>query len=320
MLENIKNIFIDNVKLIGLIDKAIYYLRIQEYEPALDIVSETAESITTLADAIIRDRDYFSLVSTDSVAEMIQGIINAKRKKDYVLLADLFEMQLLNFASSVQELIMKREDYLAFDEELYSDNIRRIKISAEKSLRELTDDITDDEIDRLCVNQGAVMDEELDPAYLLDSGFFVEYSSCGCMTLGATDKDGEKYYFHSNNKIGLEAFLLARHWFDKDIDRYVIYGFGMGYHICELLAMSNDISIVVFESDIRVLKLAAAFSDIGKLLADERISIVYDPDSTLIDRYLKEKGSTDLKICLHLPSLRNIRDDKKRIHIMELGT
>ncbi len=312
MQDGIKNIFIDNIKLIGLIDKAIYYLRVQEYEPAFDIVSETAESITTVAEAIIKNREYFSLVSTDSVAEMIQGILDAKRKKDYVLLADLFEMQLQNFICSVQELIMKREDYLAFDEVLYNDNIRRIKNSADKMLRSIRTDLSDEEIERLCVNQGALMDEELDPVKLLDAGFFVEYSSCGYMTLGATDSNGDKYYFHSNNKVGIEAFLMANHWHKPDINKYIIYGFGMGYHIRELYELDRDCEIVVFESDIRVLKLAAAFADIGELLSNENISIVYDPELELLNRYMQDiDGDNSTKLYIHNPSARNVRDELK---------
>lgn len=306
MTETIKEIFDENRKLIGLVDQAVYYMRTQEYEHALLIVSDTASSINAVADAVIKNREYFSLVSTDSVAEMIEGIVEAKKKRDYVLLADLFEMQLLNFACSVQELIMQREDYLAFDEMIYEDNIRRLKADTENAIREAGKEGEDTDLS--VVNAAAILEEELDPTKLMEEGFFVEYSSCGLMTLAGTDAQKNKFYYHSNNKIGLESFLWALNTAKEKPDMYIVLGFGMGYHIAELAKQAPGCRILVYEPDIRVLKLAAAFSDIGEVLANRNVRVAYDPGLSLIRDSIGRAAEKKVKTVIYEPSVRKYEE------------
>ena len=84
MTENIKKIFSQNIELLALVDKAVIYFREQQYDKALGLSAQTVNMIKDMTDAVIEDREYFRLVSVESVVEMLEGLLETKKKKDYV--------------------------------------------------------------------------------------------------------------------------------------------------------------------------------------------------------------------------------------------
>ncbi len=314
MTDNIKKIFSQNIELLALVDKAVIYFREQQYDKALGISAQTVTKIKDMTDAVIEDREYFRLVSVESVMEMLEGLLETKKKKDYVLLADLFEMQLSAFICNVQELIINKESFLAFDEDVYHEKIELLSARITESLEA---DFTDqDMIDRCRVNQNAELERDLEPGELLKEGYRVEFTSGGQMTIGSVDIQGREFYLHSNNKVCMEAFLLAKSWAAKDTDTYVIYGMGMGYHIQELLYVEPDARLEIYESDINILKLFCAFSNLKELLCDDEIKIVYDPDGSRMRKRLLNIRENE-KVCVHYPSLCNIKDEDRKEMLME---
>lgn len=284
MTESIKGIFEDNIRLLGDLDKAVYYFREQEYEKALNLTADNIELVRAVIEAIISDREYFNLVSTDEVLKMLTGILEAKKNRDYVLLADLLELQLISFLIGVQELIIGKEEMI-YDEELYRENTGL--------LLEHATGMTDELLNKI------------DTEKLLESGYRVEFTSSGQMTLAA-DNDGVKFYFHSNHIVRKEASLLAEHWYDKNVKKYIIYGFGLGYHIYELAKLAGDADIEVYEADKNVLQLACAFTDMREGLRDSKIRLIYDPE--FVSARERIAGLTAQEaFYIHYPSYKNIR-------------
>lgn len=287
MTAQIKKLFQTNVELLEIVDKAIVYFREQDYPMALELMPGVSEKMRHVIDGIIGDKEYFELVSTDSLMEMLEGIVEASRSEDYVLLADLLELQLCTLLCNVQELIMKKEDYAFFSETMYQEQcaamVEKLKAGGTKQPEEL-------------------FAESLNPAELLEQGYRVEVTSCGLMTV-AVGTDRGSVYLHSNNKVGLEAFLVARGFARQEADTYLVKGFGMGYHVAELAKQKPEAKIDVYESNGQILKLACAFSPLKKLLENERISICYDEDGAAWHERvenLKEKE----QVCLHMPSVQ----------------
>lgn len=310
LLDTVHKIFEQNIELLTQTEKAIIYLREQEYEKALSIVADTAEYINYVADAIIQHREYFDLVSVESIMEMLEGILDAKRQMDFVLLADLLELQLVNFICSVQELIMKKEDYLAFNELDFIKN----SILMQKKILESDYTLTFfTEQDRKHQEQNITNEikKDLDPAYLLEQGYAVEFSTCGLMTIGSQDENGTRFYMHSNHSVGKEAFLQARNWYCKDTETYIIYGYGMGYHISELIKLAPHAQFEIYESDMNILKLSCAFSRMTGLFELENVKMYYDPDFIRIQNRLKEMTEGD-KLNIHYPSFRNIKSKEAK--------
>ena len=109
---DIRKIFETNKELIGAVDRAVCFFRTGRYDKALEWVADTADEIHLVTDAVMTDREYFSEISVDFIGEMLQNIVEATQRKDYVLLCDLYDMQLATFICGVQEHILKKEQYL----------------------------------------------------------------------------------------------------------------------------------------------------------------------------------------------------------------
>ena len=287
MTAEIKKLFQSNVELLELVDKAVIYFREQKYPEALEFMPDVSEKMRSVIDGIIGDKEYFELVSTDSLMEMLEGIVEASRCTDYVLLADLLELQLSTLLCNVQELIMKKEDYAFFSETMYQEQCTAM-------IKKLAEGGTE--------HAEALFETSLDPSELLEQGYRVEVTSCGLMTV-AVGTDRGSVYLHTNHKVGQEAFLLARSWIKEETDTYFVKGFGMGYHVLELAKQAPEAKIKVFESNGQMLKLACAFSPLKRLLENNQISICYDPEGTEWKKHVENLQETEA-VCLHMPTVQ----------------
>ena len=287
MTENIRDIFDQNIKLLGDMDKAVFYFREQQYDIALSIVADSLDHIKFVLEGIVTNREYFNLAATDALLEMLTGILEAKKNKDFILLADLLELQLINFLVGVQELIIGKEEIL-FNEDNYKENIE------------------------LLLKQGICFPEKtrdpINTAELLENGYRIEFTSCGQMTMAA-ENDGAKFYFHTNSKVREEAFILAKNWYQPDKKRYILYGLGMGYHIKELMTLAKEAELVVYEADLNVVQLACAFAEIRELLQQEKLWIIYDPELQLLKERVEAITSEEIFL-VHYPSFLNVRNSE----------
>ncbi|MCR5828742.1 MAG: hypothetical protein K6F93_00115 [Lachnospiraceae bacterium] len=307
------------------------------YDRALEMISLTGDGISGLCKAVIGDRDYFSDFPTEAIEDMLGKLLDAKKSRDYTLLADLYEMQLVPFICSVQELIVKREDLLVFDAETYAKNIKTMRAKLDVSMLRYDSDVKDlakpgtkafavheDERERFRVNRNALLEEAMAPEQLLSLGYTVEFTSSGMMTLKAPlkpvspkdmsdnkrrvleneaiDNNTESIYLHTNMRVVMESFMLAGSWYDKDTTAYDIVGLGLGYHAVELLNLAPSGRITIYESDMNVIKLYCAFTDV-QLLSEPNVFIVYDPDMKLLEKRLENKAGNG-KVCVHYPSFR----------------
>ena len=329
MNEKLHALFISNIKLLAYVDRAVCCFRMSMYDRALEMISLTGDGISAICDAVIGDRDYFSDLATDSVDEMLGKLLEAKKARDYTLLADLYEMKLVPLICAVQETIIKREDLLVFDEESYKKNIKTMRSKIDVSMLRYDGDLSapgelgseayfthEDERERFRVNRNALLEEPMLPEQLLDRGYTVEFTSSGLMTLKAplksADADGRKekksdvpdksIYLHTNMRVVMEGFMLAGSWYNRDVQDYTIVGLGLGYHVAELVGLAPSSRITVFESDMNVIKLYCAFTDAG-LLLEPNVFIIYDPDFKLLERKLENQGK-QAKVCIHYPSFR----------------
>lgn len=144
--------------------------------------------------------------------------------------------------------------------------------------------------------------EPLNPQQLMEEGYRVEFASCGLMTAAVGTKEGP-VYLHTNYKVSREAFLLAKSWLEKGKKTYLVHGFGLGYHVAELLCQTKDAVVEVYESNGKILKLACAFAPIAGILANERLRLVYDPTG-MVWEGRTGKLSPEEKLCIHVPSMR----------------
>ena len=81
MTDNIKAIFYKNFALLEQTDKAICYFREQQNDIALGIIADSIGLIRNSIESIIVNREYFQLVSTDSVMEMLSAILESYKRE-----------------------------------------------------------------------------------------------------------------------------------------------------------------------------------------------------------------------------------------------
>ncbi len=301
MTENIRSIFEQNIRLLKGLDMTIFHLREQQLEKALALLADSADRMKASIEAVIKNKEYFNLVSEESVLEMLSGILSAWKNRDYVLLADFLELQMVSFLCGVQELIISKEEkefiandlesqFILFGEHKYSSNMKGL---VEKG-----------------IGFDGVNLDMIPTTKLLEDGYRVEFTSCGLMTLVA-ENAGLQFYFHTNSRVHSESIILASRWHEEGINKYIIYGFGMGYHINMLQELAPEAEIELYEADMNVIKLAAAFSNMNELVNMERITFIYDPDFSQLQSRLSHKTSEE-RFILHYPSYQNIRSDEGR--------
>lgn len=290
MTGKIKNIFERNIYLLEQADKAVFYFRKQLHDRALAIIADSIGILKNTIEDIIADRDYFNTVSTDSVLEMLSAILDAYKKGNFILLADLFEMQMVTFLCRIQELVIGKEE-IGFNEELYYENLKALKDN--------------------CMGLDETLINTIDPQPLLKEGYRVELTSCGLMTLVA-ENNGAQFYFHTNGRVQAEAFILASHWYKEKIKEYILYGLGFGYHIKELISLSENADITVYEGDLNVIMLACAFAKIKDILECKRVKLIYDPKFSKLKRRIRNLSDREA-LCVHYPSYQNIRNAEGRM-------
>ena len=315
MQTDIRNLFETNKKLIGDVDRAVCFFRTGRYDKALECVASTADEIHLVSEAVMQDREYFEPIATDFIEEMLESLVKATKAKDYILLADLYDMQVASFVLGVQEYILKREQYLIFDQDQYKENIRNLKAVLREMIEE-RDDLSPDEQKRYRVNLNAKLDDMFEPEELIKKGFNLEFTSGGYMTIAAPFKGGS-IYLHSNGRVVNESLQQVLSWYDPMVDEYIVFGLGMGYHVDELRRLAPDKRIIVFENDLDVMRLYCAFGGDAELLTTENIFIVYDNDLSVLERRLEgtaplgngnysfvDENGKIVKVCIHYPSYR----------------
>ncbi len=281
-MKELYQLLYKNADMIDIIDKIIFFFHAQNFDKAFRYSTNLLHHLDVNMNLIQR---IAGAERAEYLNHALIDLLTAQETKDYVLQADLYELQIRPFLVSLQE-DMITSDGFSYDETLFPNNREAIN-QKNPSLCEL-------------IYLG------ISPYGLAEKGYEIEFSSCGLMTCAITDNVG-RYYLHSNNRISDEAYTLASSWYEEEITTYIVYGYGLGYHIKELLQLDSSIHIVVYESDLYVLKLAAAYTRMAGLISKSNLELIYDPKNIgLLHRLSNLKG--DEKFVIHYPSLRNVRD------------
>lgn len=147
-------------------------------------------------------------------------------------------------------------------------------------------------------------------------GFFqVAPSKAGPPTLTAVAPDGKSISFHSRYDPAKDGLRLAESVFEPGPSSYLVYGFGLGYHIEALLQRCpREVFVFVVEHDAACLSVAARHRDLTALLADPRLVLAIGLDRTeFFERMTRYLGSIfiGLKYLDHPPS-RNFYPEEFR--------
>ncbi|MCR5595214.1 MAG: DUF115 domain-containing protein [Lachnospiraceae bacterium] len=134
-----------------------------------------------------------------------------------------------------------------------------------------------------------------------------------------TVKDGlTNIYLHSNNDPMEEAKMSVTLFYDPHRSEYAVWGCGLGYHVLQLMELSDGtITVKVYEEDEPLINLAHDYG-VYDLLPENSYEIIHDPDGTGFSKTVAD-GSTG--IYMHFPSIKKIADEKLKngLHRFFLG-
>ncbi len=289
MNKSIKDIFKKNITLLRLSDRITYYFRIMNYDAALTLASTALYQINQLLGPLLSSANYFNdkeeVISNPLINDLLNQLLNAQTKRDYILLADLYEIRMKPFLLRLQDIIMSKEEYI-FDEIEYQSMLNEIKAVNQELYGRLTDLES--------------------PIRLLQQGYVIEYTPSGMMTLGVKHPESH-YYLHSSCNVYQEALTLALSWYSEQKTEYIVFGLGLGYHIEALIELNNYANIEVYESDLNMFQMSLTFANLSFITKKPNVKLIYDPNlSKLMDRLKNIDDNTEFVI--HHPSLRNIRN------------
>lgn len=277
------------------IGTAIFWLRRQNFDRGMRsyqlligdftaIWGENAEQILNIVDP--------SICLNDIVNATLKDILDAQVQRDYVLLADLLELQLLPISYTVRQALEENINEDTFTA-IFEQNRKALHVqypALEKELVQLSDtkETTHAEYQR-------------------------EPTATGRMTL-KINRGQKQFYLHSNNNPLQEGLELAYTYYCPESQGYIVYGCGLGYHIRALRELGAGI-IDVYEADIHILYYTFMLNDMTDLWG-ERIRLHYDPDYKMLSERLKmDKESV---LLLHYPSIQNIQESAVRKRFEQL--
>ncbi|WP_455714573.1 motility associated factor glycosyltransferase family protein [Anaerosporobacter sp.] len=294
MLKKLSEILVVNSLLMELIDNVVGYFRKQNYDRGLrkfNLIINNLEKVLLLYDqTIVKLSNYELDYSKESLMNILPEILQAQEDRDYILVSDLLEMRLRPFISKLQEWIMTDLDFIPPN------------INEEENLQ-------------IIRNNDEELYKEVQKEYKGNIGFQCEFTSSGLSTVKCFC-DGKEFYLHSNNNPQQEASVLADSWYTEEKHKYIVYGLGLGYHICQLCEQDSYIQLDVYESNLAILQMATVYGVLGRCLASGQVRIHYDPKFKKLSDTLS-KLDEDTEFVIHAPSQRLIEEQQIRDRIEE---
>ncbi len=120
--------------------------------------------------------------------------------------------------------------------------------------------------------------------------------------------DNKSYIFYSKYDPSRDSKAFAEEVYDKNIENYLIYGLGLGYHIGALEKLikskDNNYHIYIIECNKDILKLAIENVNLNEILNNKKITfIMMENERESYEKLNKILSIGNIKIGIHRPSL-----------------
>lgn len=285
-MQEITNILIEIQKLAYVIIKAAHE---QNYDKEMRSLIAMSSWFSNLfknilkLDGIVDVRNF-----EDIFSQAIVKINEAQSLNDYVLIADLIELDLLPVLMELVAVVRDNMD-ITICEQNWEHNITELK-----------------KIDlKLADNLEAKKEKWLredNPKYE------IELTNSGLFTLAGNSSEG-KYYYHSNNNPENEAYDFANHYYSEEYEKYIVYGLGLGYHVKALVTQDETIFVTIFENDLEILMHAMMANNLDWIWKNNRVELVVDSTFSRLSEVIKNSGN-ETGFVVHFPSLRHVGSKK----------
>lgn len=230
---------------------------------ALDVLTEKLE--------ILHETDFISI---------LQAILQAQENRDYILLSDILECDLLPCLQNIQIKMQGEETQKAPD--YWEKNMTELQEHAEDEYQELY--------------------KTLSSAPISSSDRYKQMFAINGQPTVKVKCQNKEILIHSSVNPEYQSQVWAEDVL-KEIGReYVIYGMGLGYHIQALLKADDVCKVIVLENSIELLTEAFRDLDWVNYIKQKRVRIFYNSNAIK----LMEKFSAWIsgrEFCIYYPSL-----------------
>lgn len=292
-----QQIYQTNAVLQSTIHQIISACHVQNYDKAIRSFTDMNGNLMLVLEAGFSDLSFYNqeteVVNPDGVSMALNDMLTAQECGDYVLFADLLELQLVPFLQSIQEAI-RTYDVASAEPDCWTRNMDMLE-----------------KTNRVLWNQLLKYHERYEKENtegIWQGIHHLEDTNSGAYTMTGQDEKG-MYYYHSNVDPMKEAAEFARYYYNTGSDSYVVWGLGLGYHVREMMFLDSGISLSVYESDLDVIYHCLMSVDMTICMVFPGFSIHYDPDFKEIIGALENLKENFI---LHYPSLRHIEDVRIR--------
>lgn len=230
--------------------------------------------------------------------ERIEGsmemLLKAMEDKDYIMVSDLLEMDMKPLLYEIQAALLT-VPLVITDFDVFCRNVQVIEAAKPELLPILGIGNTD----------AAELEKQYQSMVsgYVDTGI-LEPASSGFATF-AFDKDGRRFYAHSNVNPMWEAAEQAEQYYDIDKDEYLLAGMGLGYLPAALLEIDAGIALTIYEWNADVICMAVLVNDLSWLNC-RNVKVVFDKGGAAFADCLSDKGVP----IIHYPSLQAMANTK----------
>lgn len=260
------------------LDKIVLFYRRQEFFKGSMELSQFLSDLNLVVTMLFQWEEI--QIDKKNILMLLEALLGAQEKQDYILMADILEDDILSALHKVQ---VELGNCCTWKNE-WEHNMQALAVCNEPLYHELTEKMPEEE-----------------------EGYAVTTALDGQPTL-AIERDGSMVFMHSSINPSKEAKLLLDAY--GEAEHYTVYGFGLGYHVKEMLERNQKSSVVVLENDLEVLRLAFTYTDWAKYLESRRLQIVYHKN---LQELLKTLGQYRTEeFLIHYPSLQRVHDSNMK--------
>lgn len=271
MEEILRDLYWKNVETMDAIRELVRAVRIQNPHRMVTQMSKVTACLTGSLSEFAQGYPYLQSGGLpweqEALLSEMKQIAKAQEEQDFVLMADFYEQLLLPSLQDMQNAILALEIPI-IREEWLTQNLSALGIQDPRLA-------------------GAIRRYPSDAASVKDDStkYALEPTTIGCFTLAVASGADRRYLCSNVNPIE-EARLFAERVYRLEEERYLVIGWGMAYHIRELLRMYPEMDLVIVEPDIGILYHSLSCQDARDIL--EHVRILWKPDWRRIGSDLRE--------------------------------
>lgn len=296
----IQEIYNQNIKLQYTSNVIVRAVHQQNYDKTLRSLRLLTGELSVYLTACMEQKNTIGIdIAEYGIGDFLNNIMEAQKASDYILIADLLEMQMMPFLLSVQESMRNNCDVM-FCQDIWDENIKKLK-DKDGKLATLVE-----------AEQKKWLSEE-NPTY------WIEPTNSGLFTMASQDEKSV-YYLHSNSNPQLEALDFGEYYYDLECEKYLVLGLGLGYHCKALADKDEGINISIYENNLQVIVQAMMANNLDWLWDSDKVTLVYDSDLKELSRQLVdvEDGNAKTRFIIHYPSLRHITNESVKVKLEQL--